>query len=387
MVSVGDRSLFPGLEARAYLGHCAISPWSTPVVEALERAAADWARRGVDAFLAQKADRDALRLELARLVGADSDEIALVPNVTSAAIGVANCFDWRPGDRLLLFRGEFPTNVTPWQAAARHFDLEVVWLDTSLFLDSPEAGLAAFEAALKKHLRLAAVSLVEFQTGLRMPVEEMARLAHQYGCRLFVDGIQAAGAMPIDCQGWGLDFLAVGSHKWLMGPDGAGFLRVARQAWGELVPRLAGWLSHTDALDFLFLGEGHLRYDRPLRQDPAFFESGSLNSLGYAGLRASVGLLLELGTGSIFEHIQAYLDPLEEGLIELGFSSLRRRHGRSGILALRPPTGLVAGELVAGLKTHGVIASHPDGLLRLGPHWPNGLAEVEAVLAAVRSCL
>lgn len=387
MPKLGDRSLFPHLEARAYLGHCAISPWSTVVVEALEDATHEWARHGVHAFLGQKAERDALREDLARLVGAEADEIVLVPNVTSAAVAVAHCFDWRERDRVLLFRGEFPTNVTPWQSAARHFDLEVVWLDTDLFLDSPEAGLAAFETELKRGLRLAAVSLVEFQTGLRMPVERLAQLAAQYGCRLFVDGIQAAGAMPIDCLGWGVDFLAVGSHKWLMGPDGAGFLRVARSAWDELIPRLAGWLSHTDALDFLFLGEGHLRYDRPFKQDPTFLESGSLNSLGYAGLRASVGLLLELGPAAIFDHIQAYLDPLEAGLVELGFTTLRRAHGRSGILALQPPAGRQAGDLVTGLKAHGVIASHPDGLLRLGPHWPNGHAEVEVVLAAVRTFL
>ncbi len=294
---LGSRALFPALDCHAYLSHCGISPWSEPVREALEQAAATFAGRGVGAFPLWNDDRLALREELALLVGSRSDRIALVPNVTAAAVAVANCYRFRPGDRVMLFRGEFPANVTPWLAAARSRGLKVVWGEVEDY--RREFGLERLEQALREGLRLVAVSLVQFQTGLRMPIEEMARLCRRYGTRLYVDGIQAAGAMPIRADEWGVDFLAVGSHKWLMGPEACGFVHVSPEVVGELEPRLVGWLSHQDPVAFLFEGPGKLDYQKPFRPAPEFLESGSLNALGYAGLRASVRLLLELGPARI----------------------------------------------------------------------------------------
>lgn len=388
---IGDRSLFPDLEGDAFLSHAAVSPLSAPVIEAITDAMSDFARKGVAAVRPWVAQRDRLRAKLAALIGADAGEIGLVPSTSQGVIAIARSFDFAPGDRILLFRGEFPTNVTPWQQIADERGCEIVWLETSDVLLSQDPELIALRALLDQGVRLVAISAVQFQTGWRMPLEEIGALCQEYGARLFVDAIQAVGGIPLDVDACKIDFLASGSHKWLMGPEGAGFVYIRQERFEELTPRHASWLSHEDALLFLFEGPGELRYDRPIRKRADFVEMSAVNTLGYAGLEASVDILTSLGVDTIFAHVDAYLDALEERITdELSLISVRSRHPahRSGILSFQIPPEVQNKELGDTLVQRGIIASTPDGLLRFAPHWPNDAArEHDAIVSTVAEVL
>ncbi len=386
---LGDRSLFPDLEARAYLNHAAISPPSLPVRDAVREVLDDYARRGAAAFASWLEQRARLREVLARLLGARPEDFALVQNTTQGVLDIALCMPWHAGDRVLLFEGEFPANVTPWQRAAALFDLEVRFLPLAPFARAHAEGLAMLEAELARGARLVATSAVQFQTGLRMPLRAMAERCHAYGAELFVDGIQACGAVPIDVGAAGIDYLSAGGHKWLMGLEGAGFLYVRPERVARLEPRVAGWLSHEEGIGFLFEGPGHLRYDRPLRMRADFLELGAPSTVGYAALEASVELLLALGVERIFAHVSAYLDRLEPALVDRGFTSLRARDpaARSATLGVLPPEGVDIVRLHAGLTERGIACTIPDGVLRFAPHWPNDPPEVDVVLPALDASL
>jgi selenocysteine lyase/cysteine desulfurase len=387
--ALGDRSLFPDLADRVYANHGAISPPSLPVRNAVAEVLTSYATAGAGAFPRWAAQRVELRAKLGRLVGASGEDIALMPNTTSGMVGIALCFPWRRGDRVILFEGEFPANVTPWQRAAEMFGLEIGWVPASTFAESHEAGMARLQRELERGARLAAVSAVEFQTGLRMPVEEMAVLCHAAGAELFVDAVQACGAVPLDLGSAGIDYAAAGAHKWLMGIEGTGFLYVRPPLAEALRPNLAGWLSHEDALGFLLRGPGLMRYDRPIKKRAGLFEGGNMSTAGLAGLEASLDLLLALGVPAIFAHVNGILDALEPGLVERGFRSLRSRdpRQRSCTLSLVPPNGVSVVELHRRLAAHGVACSIPDGLLRLTPHWPNRLDDAACVLQAIDASL
>ena len=155
-----------------------------------------------------------------------------------------------------------------------------------------------------------------------------------------MDGIQALGAGPLDLSE--VDYLVAGGHKWLMGIEGAGLVYVAPGALKNLVPRMAGWLGHEEGLRFLFEGPGHLKINRPFKQDASVLEPGVSSAAGFAALEASVGLLEELGLEAIQAHLQAYHDALEPALQELGWRSLRAPDpaARSGTLSFEPPAGV-----------------------------------------------
>ena len=385
---LGDRSLFPDLEARAYLAHAAISPLSRPVCERVAEVARDYARGGMAGFVRWAPRLKEVRSGFARMIGATPNEIAFVANTTQGVIDIAFGLPWQKGERVLLFNGEFPANVTPWQQAAEEFGLELCWLSLDAFHRSVEEGLAELEAALERGVRLVAVSAVQYKTGLRMPIAEMGALCHRHGAEIFVDAIQALGATPVDVTSC-IDYLSSGSHKHLMGAEGAGFLYVAERCAGALRPRLAGWLGHEDPIAFLIGDSPQLRYDNPLQRGAPAFEIGTSNVIGLAAVGASIELLEQLGVPRIHAHVGGYLDSLESGLVDLGFQSHRAKAPelRSTLLSATVPQDLRLSKLAAALRDKGVIANTPDGLMRFAPHWPNAHDEVPAVLGAVERAL
>lgn len=381
----GDRSLFPKLEARAYLNHAAVSPPSIAVRRAVEALLSDYERLGVGGVPLWGEQRARLKQKLADLVGAEPADLAFVSNTTRGVTDIALCLPWKPGDRVVVFEGEFPANVTPWQRAAELHELEVRMLPLADYRESSEPGLARLASELERGARLVAASAVEFSTGLRMPLAEMGALCHRHGAELFVDGIQACGAVPLDVRASGIDYMSVGSHKWLMGLEGAAFVYVNPARVAALRPHVAGWLSHEEPTRFLFEGAGHLRYDRPIKKGADMLEGGATNAAGLAALEASLDLIRQLGPERIFEHVGRYLDALEPALVERGFRSRRSTEGarRSCILSLEPPPDVSIVKLRRGLVERGVSCTMPDGLLRFSPHWPNDVGEVPFVLEAV----
>ncbi|KPK51669.1 MAG: hypothetical protein AMJ63_11765 [Myxococcales bacterium SG8_38_1] len=385
---LGDRSLFPGLEAAAYLAHAAISPLSAPVCERIAEVTRDYARGGMAGFVRWAPQLAQVRRDLGSFISADPSEIAFVANTTQGVIDVAFGIPWSEGDRVVLFDGEFPANVTPWQQAAREFQLELVWLSLDPFHRSIEEGLAELDRALRQGVRLVAVSAVQYKTGLRMPLAEMAALCHEHDAEIFVDAIQALGATPLDVS-WGIDYLSSGSHKHMMGAEGTGLLYVANRCAASLNPRLAGWLGHEDPAAFLIGDEPQLRYDNPLKVGARALEIGTSNVMGLAGLGASLEILAGLGVPAIHSHVEAYLDRLESGLAERGFRSCRAKVAalRSTLLSMAVPDDVRLSSLAAALRDRGVICNTPDGLIRFAPHWPNSLDEVPVVLDAVDEAL
>lgn len=386
---LGQRDLFPELEARAYLNHAGMSPLSVPVRAALSAFAEAQARKGLNALFDWLETRRRLKGKLARFVGAASDEIAFVPSTTEGIVDIALCFPWEKGDRVVALEGEFPTNVTPWQRAAERHELELVMLPAAEFRQDEPRAIERLEKELEKGVRLVALSAVQFQTGYRMPLEAISGACHRAGAELFVDAMQGLGVVPMDVKSLGVDYLVCGSHKWLMAIEGIAFVYVPRDKAEALRPEVAGWLSHESPVSFLLEGPGHLRYDRPIRKGIDFLEGGSLSNVGCAALEAALDLLTDLGPSAIFEHVSRYLDALEPGLVGLGFESLRAKapSRRSGILSLLPPRGVDVTALPQALGERGVACTAPDGCLRFSPHWPNAADEIDFVIANVGECL
>ncbi len=383
--ALGDRSLYPDLKAKAYLAYAATGPVSSLVKAAVNQVLDSYAERGNVAFFDWLEQRERLREKLGRLIGAKPTDIALSSGTTRGISDLALCMPWHAGERVVLFQGEFPANVSPWQRAAELFGLEIDFVPMANAVEDEDSFLKPLAKLLERGARLVAVSAVQFQTGLRMPLPRIAELCRRYGAELCVDAIQACGAVPLDVEALGLDYLVTGAHKWLLGPEGVGFMYARPERARALVPRTAGWLSHEDGTTFLFAGPGQLRYDRPLKPTLQMLEGGSSSTLGFAAMEAGLEPLLALTPAAIFSHLGRYIDLLEPGVAARGFRS-RRAEGterRSGILSFEPPDGVSATDIVLQLRARGVFASMPDGLLRFAPHFPNAMSEIETVLGAL----
>lgn len=385
---LGDRSLFSSLEAFAYLNHAAVSPLHDPALDALAQISASYASSpDIPAWFER---RELTRAKLARLIDAPTaDDIGFVANTSAGNTHLALGMDWRPGQTIALMRGDFPANIIPWLQAAELFELNILWLPQ---IESTNRGAWLDHLKLKLaecDVTLLAISAVMFQTGWRLPLAYISELCREHGALFVVDGIQAVGAIPLSVQTLHIDALTCGGHKWLMGVEGAGFIFISEKLRRRLKPRMAGWLSPQESLSFLSEGRGHLRYDRPMRQDAAFVEGGTQPALGYAILDRSLDLLLELTPEAIFEHVDTYLNELERGLEALGLVSVRpsQRDARSTILSMELPPELPLKALWSALSERGILCATPDGYLRFSPHWPNPMAELPEVLRRTQDAI
>jgi cysteine desulfurase / selenocysteine lyase len=366
---------FPTLDRECWLNHAAISPWPTVVIEAMQRFVADNASRGPAGYRQWLEIESELRDRLARLLGGvDPASIALVENTSAGLNLVAAGLDWRPRDRVVIPAGEFPSNRLPWLALEpRGVELLEVVLPTA----DPEAALIS---ALDRRTRLLSVSAVRYDTGLRLDLSRLADACRRNGTLLCVDAIQQVGALPLEAERLGIDFLACGAHKWLMCPEGIGFFWARGGAMDALDVIRHGWRMCPHPFNF------DKRDWQPV-SDARRFEIGTLNTAGQHALHAAVGLLLEIGMPAIGRALLERTDWLHRELsrldgVEVATPSAASR--RAGILSFRHRRHS-ATALHSELLGKDIHTAVRGPLLRLSPHFYTPQAMLEEVVAHIRA--
>jgi L-cysteine/cystine lyase len=179
---------------------------------------------------------------VAAILATDVDNVAITHSTTEGMNIAIWGIDWRPGDRAVTTSHEHAGGLGPLVAARERFGIEVAFADPGDGTDD-DATLAAFEAAITPNTKLVAISHVLWTTGARLPIERIARLAHERGAQVAIDGAQAVGAIPVAVDDLEVDFYAVAAQKWLLGPEGIGALWASPAARARVQPSLAGWFS------------------------------------------------------------------------------------------------------------------------------------------------
>jgi len=368
------RDEFPWTDETTYLNNASIGPLP-------ERT-----RLALDAFNRRRAtpfrlpDRDLFatltesRRMIAALLSAAPEEIALTVN-TSFGLGVvARALPLRAGDVVLVSDREFPANVYPW-LRLRDSGIEVELVPTTSIGWPDEARL--LERLEDPRVRAIAVSLVQFSNGYRVDLAAISAATRRTGAYLVVDAIQAVGQLPVDLSRTPVDVLACGGQKWLLSPWGSGFVYVRRDLIPTLSPPVTGWMAFEGTDDFTRL----TTYNDTLRADARRFELITLPYQDFAGMNASLGLVLELGVARIQAHLQRLHEPVLAWAERTGVrvASPIGEHG-SGILCLAPGE---VGESFRRLKAARIICSLREGAIRLSPHGYNTVEEMERVVSVL----
>jgi selenocysteine lyase/cysteine desulfurase len=368
------RSLFPVTHEIAYLNHAGVAPISTRVAEAIARYARGASERGAfDYTKTYDREIERVREHVATLLGAKVSEIAFAKNTTEGLGFVAAGLDWRPGDQVVTCDLEFPSNVYPWWSL-RDREVETVMLpgrDGLLPLESVAQALKS------PRVRVLALSSVEFGSGARNDLAALGALCRERGVLFCVDAIQSLGCLPLDVQACGIDFLAADGHKWLLSVEGCGIFYCAARVRDQLTPRVVGWRSVENNLDFD-------RYHFDLQGSAGRFEEGTPNTCGIFALGAAIDLLLEIGIDAIGRRVLELTDLLIDGLRERGARVLSPRGEglSSGIVSFlagdEPPA-----ETVARLRMAGVFTAARGGGVRASPHFYNDADDLDLLLTTI----
>jgi cysteine desulfurase / selenocysteine lyase len=362
------RMEFPVTERLVYLNHAAVSPLPRRVAEAMKELAKDVCEFGSIHYENWLAAYEGIRVGAARLLGAGRDEIAIVKNTSEGICTVAGGLDWKPGDRVVAFREEFPANYHPWKRLEAK-RVQVDWLSVT---DPLERIAEACRGA-----KLLAVSFVQYLSGFRADVKSLGEICRSNGCFFFVDAIQGLGALPLNVEEAHIDALAADGHKWLLGPEGCGVLYVRREWQDRIEPIEAGYTNFAHGSDYA-------SRDQTLRPDAARYECGTLNTIGCFGLRAAIDLILEVDPACIGPLIVARANEIAAGATARGYEVLgdRRPDSASGIVSVRHPS-LDARVIVRALKDQGISAAARQGWIRFSPHFyisPEDIAKVVEAL-------
>ncbi len=362
----------------AYFDHAAVGPLPEPTQAAIARWLQQATELGDTVWPEWNRQVEQGRTHAAAMIGAETAEIALLPNTTAGINYIAQGLPWQVGDNVVTLANEFPSNVYPWQ------NLAPLGVECRL-VDAPGGivDLNRLEAAIDERTRILSVSWVGYASGYRLDLDQVAELCRRRNVLFFLDAIQGLGVYPLDVRRTHVDFLAADGHKWLLGPEGAGVMFMRREHLDLIRPVHVGWNSVQRQYDFANL-------DFQLRPVAARYEGGSTNMVGQIGFAASLAMFRELGVTPQASPVGAEVDAISaHARHELRKSNAEilsaevAGHG-SGIITFNMP-GSEPMQLREKLLAADVVVSCRGGGVRISLHGYNNLDDVSRLLEVIQA--
>ncbi len=339
---------------------------------------------GYEAAAEASARTEAVYASVARLIGADPHEIAMVENATRAWDMAVYGYPFRPGDRVLTSRAEYVSNAIGLLQLQRRYDLDVVLVESD---EHGQIDLDALDAELDRGAAMVAITHVPTNGGLVNPAAEVGARCRAHGVFYVLDACQSAGQLPLDVDALGCDALAATGRKYLRGPRGTGFLYVRDDWIDRIEPPLL------DLLSAQWTAPDHFE----IRPDAHRFETWETSYAGRLGLGAAVDYALGVGVEAGWERLRTLADRLRHQLRGLERVTVHDQGQVQGGIVTFTVAGHGSMAVHAALQDAGVNTSvtnenhtHFDGrglpaLLRASVHYYNTEDELDRLVDVVAS--
>lgn len=363
------RRLFPILERTVQLSSCSQSALSLPVRRAIDEYLEVWATRGADwgYWMEQVA---LARAEFARMIHAETEDIAVLGSVSDAASAIASALRFE-GERreILTTTLDFPSVCHVWLAQApRGAQVRFVQAEPG-----NRNATGPITAAIDDRTALVSVSQACYYDGQRVDIAAVGRAARRHDALQFVDAYQSAGAIAIDVREQKVDMLAAGAQKYLLGIPGIAFLYVRPELAQRLTPTVTGWFGRVNPFAFDPAG-------LDFAPNAGRFNTGTPPMMCASVARASMQLINEIGVPAI----EAYLAQLSEVALEeaarlgLPVASPADIAAKGANTAIRVPGD--AAQVEARMLEAGYVVSARNDVIRIAPHFYNTAEDVTGAL-------
>lgn len=309
---------------------------------------------------------EAARRSVARFINAAEGEIVFTKGGTEAVNLVAAGLgpSLQAGDEIVLSEMEHHANIVPWHFLRERLGVVLKFIPV---LEDGRLDMEALPGLLTERTRMVAVTHMSNVLGTINPVAEIARLAHEAGAQVLVDGCQGVVHLPVDVKALDVDFYVFSGHK-LYGPTGIGVLYGKREALAELPPYQGG-------------GEmiGEVRLEAITYADPPHrFEAGTPPIIEAIGLGAAIEWLSGIDREAAAEHEARLYARVREGL--KGANWLR-------VIGDAPGKGAIMAFTVDGAHAHDVaqILDRYGVAVRAGTHCAEPLMRRFGLTASARA--
>jgi kynureninase len=366
------RDEFPILSRKTYLNSCSLGALSRRAERRLGEFLGEWHEYGASAWYETWMGRLAeLRGRVARMIGADDDEIALSASVSAALAVLASAVDYRQRPRVVVADLDFPTLAYQWMVRP---GVEVVRVPSD---DGATIDLQRWADAVDGRTAILATSHVFFTTGAIQDLRSLADIAHDAGALFVVDGYHGVGQLPVDVHAAGVDALVTGPLKWLLGGPGLAYTYVRRDLVPRLTPTVAGWFGAADQFDFDITRHA-------FRDDARRLELGTPALHTVHTALGGQEIVDEIGVAAIRDRNRTLTERLIARAGEAGFDMRLAPDpaARSAIVMIAHPDPHAA---VARLAGAGIVVDARPGHVRVSPHFYNTTGEVDQVVDALGS--
>ena len=361
------RRRIPLLATCIPMNNCSQAPQTDRTRAAAERYLESWNTTGMDwdAWMAEVA---LAKAEFAKLIGATADDVAVFSCVSEAASAVASALELGANrNTLVVSEAEFPTVAHVWLAQERR-GARVSWAPVREGRIDP----AVYDSLIDDRTALVSSCHGYYMNGFVQDVARIATRAREAGALSFVDAYQTLGTIPVDVRAVGVDFLAAGNLKFLMGVPGIAFLYVRPEIVDTLHPTVTGWFGRANPFGF---------DARTLDWSPTAsrFDTGTPPVINAYVARAGMSIVNELGPATV----RAWLEALGNRLIDGGRARGLTLHGTGDMRCKTATTAFVvrdAHSVEEAMRARGVLPSARGTVIRLAPHFYNTIDDVDRAL-------
>lgn len=360
MISWQDiRIQFPVLEKYIYLNPAGGSPMSVMAAEAGKRYFDEMVAEGDVPYDRWMERTEEVRVKLATLLNAGSDEIGFTVN-TSSAMGMVALMLKGEGE-VLTMKDEFPSSTIPWINLGYKVQ----------FVEPVNHGypVSHIERQITPETRILVSSAVQYCTGFRQDLEALGKLCRKHKLHFVVNATQAIGVMPVDVRKAGIDFMAFSGLKWTTSGYGAGVVFVSRKM-AEIFPfPVAGWQSveNPNVMN---------NSEWTLRKSASVLEAGCPHFPSIFALGGALDLILNTGPKEIHERVTGLNRLLQQKLLQQGFPVITfdEEKNRSGITIIKTAHAKAIKEHL--LKKNIFVAARGEGI-RVSVSFFNNEADID----------
>jgi selenocysteine lyase/cysteine desulfurase len=318
---------------------------------------------------------DRVRAKIARIIGAQPDDVAITTGAGAGAACVAAGIDWQPGDEVLIGQREFPVHYSSWLAYEGAGELKMrVISPAGRFITADD-----YIRAIGPRTRIVSASLVRFDDGARLDAARVAEACHSVGAMLLLDASQCVGAMPMAVAELGADFIVGSGYKWLLGPYGTGFFWVAPKAGERLKIGPINYQALEGARNFSAFATATLRAVPGARRWDA---AETANFTNLAALDASLDLVLAVGVDAVADHNHALVSQVIERLpgSHCTLASPAERERRGPYLCIAARDASETKTLFDRLRANRIFVSLREGSIRIAPYLYNTPEQISRIM-------